>query len=110
MAAKFVLSKGTSGQFHFVLKASNGETILSSESYTTKAAAEGGIASVKENGPKEERYERKVAKNGQPMFNLKASNGQVIGTSEMYSSAAARDAGIDSVKKNAPAASLEDKT
>jgi uncharacterized protein YegP (UPF0339 family) len=44
------------------------------------------------------------------MFNLKASNGQVIGTSEMYSSVAARDAGIDSVKKNAPAASLEDKT
>jgi uncharacterized protein YegP (UPF0339 family) len=110
MAGKFVLSKGTSGQFHFVLKASNGETILSSESYTTKTAAEGGIASVKENGPKEERYERKDAKNGQPMFNLKASNGQVIGTSEMYSSAAARDAGIDSVKKNAPAASLEDKT
>jgi uncharacterized protein YegP (UPF0339 family) len=110
MAGKFVLSKGTSGQFHFVLKASNGETILSSESYTTKAAAVGGIASVKENGPKEERYERKVAKNGQPMFNLKASNGQVIGTSEMYSSAAARDAGIESVKKNAPAASLEDKT
>jgi uncharacterized protein YegP (UPF0339 family) len=110
MAGKFVLSKGTSGQFHFVLKASNGEVILSSESYTTKAAADGGIASVKENGPKDERYERKTAKNGQPMFNLKASNGQVIGTSEMYSSVAARDAGIDSVKKNAPTASLEDKT
>jgi uncharacterized protein YegP (UPF0339 family) len=110
MAGKFVLSKGTTGQFHFVLKASNGEVILSSESYTTKAAAEGGIASVKENAPKDERYERKVAKNNQPMFNLKASNGQVIGTSETYSSVSARDAGIDSVKNNAPAASLEDKT
>jgi uncharacterized protein YegP (UPF0339 family) len=110
MSGKFVLSKGTTGQFHFVLKASNGEVILSSESYTTKAAAEGGVASVKENAPKDERYERKVAKNNQPMFNLKASNGQVIGTSETYSSVAARDAGIESVKKNAPAASLEDKT
>ncbi|MDN3718907.1 YegP family protein [Roseibium salinum] len=33
------------------------------------------------------------------MFNLKASNGQVIGTSETYSSAASRDNGIESVKK-----------
>ncbi|MDB5518316.1 MAG: hypothetical protein JWQ17_5074 [Tardiphaga sp.] len=110
MAGKFVLSKGTSGQFHFVLKATNGEVILSSESYTTKAAAEGGIASVKENAPKDERYERKLAKNGQPMFNLKATNGQVVGTSEIYSSVAARDGGIESVKKNAPAASAEDNT
>jgi uncharacterized protein YegP (UPF0339 family) len=110
MAGKFVLSKGTSGQFHFVLKSSNGETILTSESYTTKAAAVGGIKSVHENGAKDERYERKVAKNGKPMFNLKAVNGQVIGTSEMYSSTEARDAGIESVKKNAPDAATDDKT
>lgn len=113
MAGKFVLSKGVSGQFHFVLKAANGEVILTSESYTTKAAADGGIASVKENAPKDERYERKVAKNGQPMFNLRASNGQVIGTSESYSSSSARDTGIESVKKNAPTAPTaptEDKT
>ena len=93
-----------------VLKAGNGQTILTSESYTTKAAAENGIASVKTNAPSDARYERKDAKSGQPMFNLKASNGQVIGTSETYSSAAARDAGIDSVKANAPKAATEDKT
>jgi uncharacterized protein YegP (UPF0339 family) len=48
---KFEIKKSTSGQFHFVLKAGNGEVIASSEMYTTKAAAENGIASVKKNAP-----------------------------------------------------------
>ena len=49
MAAKFVLSKTPNGQFRFNLKAGNGEVIATSESYTTKAAALGGIESVKKN-------------------------------------------------------------
>lgn len=110
MAGKFVLTKGASGQFHFTLKASNGQTILSSEHYTTKAAAMNGIDSVKRNGGNDARYERKVAKSGAPMFNLRATNGQVIGTGETYSSEAARDAGIESVKKNSADAKIEDKT
>ena len=44
------------------------------------------------------------------MFNLKATNGQVIGTSEHYESESARESGIDSVKKNAPDASVDDQT
>lgn len=110
MAGTFALSKATNGQFRFVLKAGNGQTILTSELYTTKAAAENGIASVRTNAPNDARYERKEARNGQPMFNLKAANGQVIGTSETYSSASARDAGIESVKTNAPDAKLDDKS
>lgn len=49
MAGKFVLTKTGPGKYHFVLKAGNGETIATSESYTTKAAAKNGIESVKEN-------------------------------------------------------------
>ena len=44
------------------------------------------------------------------MFNLKAGNGEVIGTSEVYNSRASLDGGIASVKKNAPAAPVEDQT
>ncbi|HCS2951881.1 TPA: DUF1508 domain-containing protein, partial [Shigella flexneri] len=36
-----------------------GETILTSELYTSKASAEKGIASVRSNSPQEERYEKK---------------------------------------------------
>jgi uncharacterized protein YegP (UPF0339 family) len=44
------------------------------------------------------------------MFNLKSTNGQVIGTSELYESVAARDNGIESVKTNAPSAAVDDLT
>ncbi len=53
-------------------------------------------------------FNRKEAKNGSTYFNLKASNGQVIGSSEMYSSTSAMENGIASVKKNAPKASTVD--
>ena len=49
MAGKFVIKKSAAGKYHFVLKAANGEIIATSESYTTKAAAQNGIASVKAN-------------------------------------------------------------
>lgn len=43
-------------------------------------------------------------------FDLKAANGQVIATSEVYSSLDACKKGIESVKKNAPVAAVEDQT
>ena len=108
MAGKFELYQDKAGEYRFRLKASNGEIILVSEGYKQKASAENGVASVRENAPLDERYERKETSSGKPMFNLKASNGQVIGTSESYSSESARDNGIESVKKNAPDARLDD--
>ncbi|SMG45214.1 YegP family protein [Arenibacter troitsensis] len=105
---KFEIKKDKSGQFRFNLKASNGQIILGSEAYTTKAACDNGIASVRKNSQEDARYERNTAKDGSPYFNLKASNGQVIGKSEMYSSTAAMENGIASVKKNAPEAAIED--
>ncbi|WP_127904127.1 YegP family protein [Solirhodobacter olei] len=110
MAGKFELYQDKAGEFRFRLKAGNGETILASEGYKQRASAESGISSVRKNAPLDERYERKETSSGKPMFNLKASNGQVIGTSESYSSETARENGIDAVKRNAPDAKFEDKT
>ncbi|QEL16173.1 YegP family protein [Limnoglobus roseus] len=110
MAAKFELKTAANGQFHFSLKAGNGEIILSSEQYTAKAGAEGGIESVKANAPDDARFERKAAKDGSPYFVLKAANGQALGRSEMYSSTASMENGIASVKKNAPIANVVDLT
>ena len=97
---KFVI-KTTATGFKFDLKAGNGQVILTSEVYTTKAACENGVESVKKNASDDAKYERKESSNGKPMFNLKAGNGQVIGTSELYESETARDNGVESVKKNA---------
>ena len=43
-------------------------------------------------------------------FDLKATNGQVIATSEVYTTEAACRNGIESVMKNAPVANVEDQT
>ncbi|QSW88629.1 MULTISPECIES: YegP family protein [Flavobacterium] len=107
---KFVITKRTNGEFQFNLKAGNGQTILSSEGYSTKAACSNGIESVKTNSQDDNRFDRKESSSGKPYFNLKASNGQIIGSSEMYESVSARENGIESVKKNAPDAAVDDQT
>jgi hypothetical protein len=96
MSAKYILKKTSSGQFMFNLLAANGETVLTSESYTTKASAQDGIEAVRKNSPVEASYERKTATSGEPYFVLRSPNHEVIGTSEMYSSKAAREEGIAS--------------
>lgn len=106
----FELKKASDGQFYFRLKAGNGETILSSEMYKAKDSATNGIESVKKNAPIDARYEKKVSKDNKPFFVLKAGNHEIIGTSETYSSDAARDNGIASVKSNAATAGVNDQT
>lgn len=108
MPGKFVIKAGKSGKFSFNLKASNGQIILSSESYDSRKGAEGGIASVKKNAGNDARFERKTAKDGSSFFVLKAANGEPIGKSEMYKTKRSMEAGIVSVGKNAPDAPIAD--
>jgi len=105
---KFKIKKDKSGQFRFNLKAGNGQVILSSEAYKTKSSCDNGIESVRKNCQSDKMFERKTAKNGSPYFNLKSTNGQVIGASEMYASKSSMENGIASVKKNAPKATIAD--
>ena len=107
---KFVISKRKNGEFQFNLVAGNGEIILTSEGYASKPSCMNGVKSVMKNAAEVKRFESKVAKNGKFHFNLKASNGQVIGSSEMYDSQSTCENGIESVKKNVVAAKIEDKT
>jgi len=108
VAGKFELYTDNAGEYRFRLKAGNGENILASEGYKQKSSAENGIASVKSNAGEDARYERKETAAGKHMFNLKATNGQVIGTSQSYASASGRENGIESVKSNAADARIED--
>lgn len=110
MAGWFELGRSSDGQYRFVLKAGNGETILTSELYKAKASAQNGIESVQKNSADDARYERKTAANGKTFFNLKAANSQVIGTSQMYASEQSRDAGIVSVKTNGATTTIKDNT
>jgi uncharacterized protein YegP (UPF0339 family) len=104
----FLITKRKNGEFQFVLKAGNGEVILSSEGYSSKTNCTNGIESVKRNSKDDSKFEKLEAKDGRLYFNLKATNGQIIGSSQMYASASGRDNGIESVKKNAPEAETKE--
>ena len=107
---KFVITKRKNGEFQFNLKAGNGQVILSSEGYSSKTNCGNGIESVRKNSADDSKFERKTSSNGKFYFNLKATNGQIIGTSEMYESESSRNNGIESVKTNAPDATIDDQT
>ena len=119
--SKFVIRETNTG-VKFDLKATNGEVILTSEVYTTMAACRNGIESIKKNAPvanvenqTEEGYETMTHpkfemyedKAGEFRFRLKARNGEIIGTSEGYTTKRSCQNGIESVKKNAPEADVE---
>lgn len=118
--SKFVIRTVNSG-VKFDLKAGNGQTILTSEVYTTEAACRKGIESVARNAaiakvenqtedgyevlthPKFEMYQDKA---GAYRFRLKARNGEIIAVSEGYTGKAGCMNGIESVQKNAPEAEI----
>jgi uncharacterized protein YegP (UPF0339 family) len=110
MAGKFECYKDKAGEFRFRLKAGNGENILSSEGYSSKSGCTNGIESVRKNCVNPERFEAKTTASGKHRFNLKASNGQVIGTSQSYTSASSCQGGMKSVAKAAPDAKVDDQT
>jgi uncharacterized protein YegP (UPF0339 family) len=110
MKGYYELKKAADGRYQFTLSAANHEVILSSQMYAERQSAEDGILSVRENGTHENRFERKLSAIGEPYFTLKAANGQVIGTGEMYGSEASRDNGIRSVVSHCPTSVVKDLT
>ena len=110
MAAKFELKPAKGGKFMFNLKAANGQVVLTSETYDTKKNAEKGIASVRKSAAVAKRFDKRESKKKEPYFVLTASNGEIIGTSEMYTTAKSQEKGIASVQKNAPESKVVDLT
>lgn len=110
MAGKFVLKAAGKGKYVFSLKASNGLTVLTSETYSSKYAALNGIESVHQNAGQRSNYELRIAKNGRPYFVLLAQNREVIGQSQRYASANGVKKGIASVQANAAVTAVDDLT
>jgi len=109
--ATFEICPSVNAQYYFHLRAmSDKHILLRSELYTGKSACRKGIDSVIENAAYDARYDRLTARNGSHYFNLKAANGQIIGTSKMYSAAPEMESDIQLVKAEGPAASVVDRT
>jgi len=96
--------------FYFRFKSNADNQLLKSEGYTGKSSCNNGIESVKKNAPLDGRYDRKGS-SGHYTFNLKAANGEIIAmSSKTYETSSARDAAIETIKKEAPSASVVDLT
>ena len=106
----FDVNKSKADEFFFVLKAGNGEVVMTSEMYTSRASADAGIASVQANSDEDFNYERATASDGRFHFNLRAANHQVIGASQMYATRETREVGIDAVKENGRSTTIKDQT
>lgn len=107
--AKFeVYKSGKKEEFRFRLKADNGQIILSSEGYTTKASCLNGIDSVKKNSADTKRFTKSTTPTNMFRFAITAANSQIIGTSQNYKSESGRDNGIESVKRTAPEAEIKE--
>lgn len=119
---KFIIHNTATG-VKFDLKATNGEVIATSEVYKSKVTCKQGAASVARNAPKaavedqtvegfqvekHPKFEVYTDKAGEYRFRLKAANGQNIAASEGYKTKAACLNGVESVKKNAPDAPVEE--
>jgi uncharacterized protein len=100
---KFETFTGKDGQHYFHLLAGNGEKILASQGYSTAQAARDGVASVAANATSATRYLYREASDGSRYFVLTATNGQIIGVSEMYATQYGAERGataVQSVVKN----------
>ena len=95
--ARVEMLESTAG-FHFNLHAKNGETVLSSETYSTKAAAWNGAFAVQAASANAAAFTVKTAADGRFYFTLTAQNGQIVGVSQMYTTKTAAQAGITSVQ------------
>lgn len=100
--ARVEVAQGESGQFHFNVHAKNGQIVLSSESYTTEAAAYNGAFAVQAAGVAPTSYAILTNVSGGFYFTLTAENGQIVGVSQQYTSKQAAQGGIDSLVKFLP--------
>ena len=96
------IGAGQSGQFHFNFHAGNGQIVLSSESYTTEAAAYNGAFAVQQDGQNPAAYTVHESASGSFYFTVRADNGQIIGTSQQYSTKSNAQAGASALVKLLP--------
>lgn len=110
MTGKFEIYRDAKGEYRFRLKAGNGQNILGSEGYGKKASCMNGVESVRKNSGDPGRFQASKTPSGKYRFNLLASNGQVIGTSQNYASESGCRNGIASVGRTAPSAKIDDQS
>jgi len=104
--ARFDVFQGADLRFYFDVHAANGAIVLQSQGYTTEASALNGAFSVQDNGVNAAQYQVLKSTDGRWYYNLMAPNGQVIATSQTYSTKASAERARDSMVALLPTISI----
>ena len=95
--ARVQILQGATGEYRFNVYAANGQIVLSSEQYTTAAAAWNG-AFAAQDASAAAGFAVLTSTDGRYYFTVTAANGEIVGTSQMYTTQTSANAGIASVK------------
>lgn len=99
---KFEVFKGKNDEHYFRLIDSKNNVLISGEGYKQKESMLNGIESIKKNMPLATGIEKKESTNGKHYFNVKSTNGQIVGTSALFDSPGQRDKWINEIEKELP--------
>lgn len=105
---KFVISKNTNGEFKYEFLNNNEDVILEKSAYKNKAMCLKVIESIKRNAQDDSKFFRKRTADNECYFNLKSSNGQILGSSKIFEDKATRENAIQFVKMVSANAAVED--
>ena len=108
MVGMFIIKKASNGQFHFELKAGNGEIVLTSMPFSSKHDARNAIESIKRSAREDGLYDRRTSKRIQPYFVLRTQDSEILGISGMFSLVSSRESAIDSVRTMGSTATVLD--
>jgi len=104
----YKVKQRTNGDYMFNLHAGNHQIILTSQGYKSKDSCMNGVVSCQNNSSDDGKYERKTSSNDKDYFSLKAANGKIIGSSEMYERTAGMENGVESCKKHGPSTEVKE--
>jgi len=96
MSGWFELKQYGSGEYRFLLKSRDAQTLLQSGRYPCRNSVDAAIALFRTNCVSADRYEKKIAPGGKPYFNLKAGK-EVVLVSHLYDSEPTRESAIEAI-------------
>lgn len=96
---KYHIIKSSNGNYYYVLRAPNAETILVSEQFETYSAVKSAIQQAMASANKPEMFRKTESRDGKLYFQLIGDNGALLGSSALYSSSKSLERGIAAVIK-----------
>lgn len=105
---RFQIIRGKNEKYYFRLRMADGAIILHSDGFKVRDGAEKGIELVRLSVYYDERFKRKISRDGRYFFEIMSMENHILGTSRRFNTIQDCDRAIGLVKDLAPEATIED--